>query len=104
MKKYDLEKRKIDTRTIELEIWGVDERHNPATTQPDTLFFTERYVEKYDEGENDGNGGTKTLTKEEWDYVYKNRDELIQLINEDIEDYLHDGSIQRLITDLLENK
>ena len=104
MKKYDLEN-KIDTRTIDLKIWGVEEKEYPPQFTTDTIFYNERNVEKYDEGENDGYGGYKHLTKEEWDKVYENRDELIQLINESIEDYLlDDGIVEKMITELLENK
>ena len=104
MKKYDLEN-KIDTRTIDLKIWGVEEKEYPPQFTTDTLYYNKRNVEKYVEDGFDGNGGYTPLTKEEWDKVYENKDQLIQLINENIEDYLiGNGTIPKMITELLENK
>ena len=88
-----------------MKIWGVEEKECFPSFTTDTIYYNERDVEKYDEGRNDGCGGYTPLTKEEWDKVYENRDELIQLINENIEDYLIDnGTIEKMITELLENK
>ena len=91
-------------KKIDLKIWGVEEKEHPPQFTTDTITLKDD-VQKHVGGFKDNpNLGFMRLEKEEWDYVYKNRDELIQLINEDIEDYLTDGSIERMITELLKNK
>ena len=51
-------------------------------------------------------GETTSLTKEDWDKLYENRDVLHEFITEQVEEYLSvwEGVVPQIITQILEDK